>query len=213
MTPRTRTGNRREQIIREATRLFSQGGYRGTSIRAIAAACGVSEAAIYRHFTGKVALYESVIRSKADEHDIAGFLNREGGRGTIEDVLTAVAEHILGFLDTDPELLGLMFNNSVETGPAAAVLFKEVRLPYITYVARELERRASSGEVLKVEPYITSRCFVGMVMDCAMSVGAWNRVGKFEFNAGDVICNNVPIFARGLETKRQPVPNPAEEEG
>jgi AcrR family transcriptional regulator len=198
MTSTARPHNRREQILSEATRLFADKGYQGTSIRGIAGACGISEAAIYRHFENKDRLYEGVIRWKAGQHDIADFLEKMGRGGDIEAVLTRMAEHILSFLETDPELLGLMFNNSVETGPAAAVLFREVRLPYINFLAGELERRMSSGEVREVEPYITSRCFVGMVMDCALSVGVWNKITKFDFVANDVICNNVPIFARGL---------------
>jgi AcrR family transcriptional regulator len=198
---KTRPKNRREQILAAATRLFAEHGYRGASIRTIAAAAGITEAAIYRHFEGKVDLYEAVIRNKAQQHDIEGYLAEKHGEGDIEAVLTVIAEHMLGFLEKDPELLGLMFNNSVESGPVSAVLFHEIRLPYINYLARELEQRVSSGEVRDIDPYITSRCFVGMVMDCALSVGVWNKLTDFDFRANDVICNNVPIFARGLAEK------------
>ena len=201
-----RPANRRLQLLEEATRLFSRNGFDGTSIRAISGACDISEAALYRHFTGKVALYEAVIQRKAEEHDIPQYLSGLARQGDIEAVLTRVAEHVLAFLDKDPELLGLMFNNSVENGPIAAVLFKEVRLPYIEFIARELQERMASGEVREVDPYITGRCFVGMVMDCALSVGVWNKVIDFKFNAKDVICNNVPIFARGLATGTGPNP-------
>lgn len=205
MASSTRPANRREQILREATHLFAENGYQGTSIRSIAQACGISEAAIYRHFDGKQGLYEGAIRWKACEHDIAGFLEaHDHEKDRIETVLTRVAQHILSFLETDPELLGLMFSNSVEHGPAAAVLFREVRLPYIEHLAGELERRMDSREVRPVDPFITARCFVGMVVDCAMSVGAWNRVTQFDFVANDVIRNNVPIFARGLLAKPAP---------
>lgn len=190
---------RREQILHEATHLFAANGYQGTSIRSIADACQITEAAIYRYFDGKEQLYEEVIRWKAKDHDTVRLVESLGHDGTIDDVLRGVAEHILNYLETDPELLGLMFSNSIETGPAAAVLFKEVRLPYINYIASEIERRKQTGEVRNVREFITARCFVGMVMDCAMSVGAWNKVTKFDFNASDVIANNVPIFARGLK--------------
>ena len=65
--------NRREQILSEATRLFAAEGYRATSIRRIAGACGISEAALYRHFHGKDDIYEGVIEWKAGQHDIEGF--------------------------------------------------------------------------------------------------------------------------------------------
>lgn len=192
-----RPTHRRDQILDEATGLFSDKGYNGTSIRLIAKACGISEAAIYRHFDHKIQLYEAVISRKALQHDIAGYLD-EHCRGDIETVLTTIARHILGYIQSDPELLRLMFNNSLENGPVAAVLFKEFRLPYIKFLAGELERRMGAGEIRKVDPYITGRCFVGMVVDCALSAGVWPKITEFKFNADDVVCNNVPIFARGL---------------
>jgi len=194
----TKPKNRREQILREATRLFARHSYTGTSLRVIAKACDITEAAIYRHFESKLALYKAVIQRKADQHDIAAFLEKRGSHGSIEDVLTTVAEHILGLIELDPELLKLMHANSIESEPAATVLFKEVRLPYITYLTRELEWRIAAHKVRKIDPFITSRCFIGMVMDCALSVDTWSKISDFEFNPGDVVCNNVPIFAKGL---------------
>ncbi len=198
MKPAGKPIKRRDQILTEATQLFSRKGYEGTSIRRIATACGISEAAIYRHYDNKVQLYQSVIEFKAAEHDISGYLQAHR-EGDIEAVLTTIAEHILSYIESDPQLLRLMFNNSLEVGPGAAVLFKEFRLPYIKFLAGELEARMSAGEIREVDPYITGRCFVGMVVDCALSAGVWPKITEFKFNAGDVVCNNVPIFARGLQ--------------
>ena len=191
---------RRRQIIGEATSLFAAGGYDGTTIRVIARACGITEAAIYRHFRSKQALYEAAIRAKAAEHDIAAHLARYAGRGGIEDVLRAVAEHVLALAAADPELMRLMSNSSLEQGGVSDVLFSEIRLPYIRFLADELARRVAAGEIREVDPLITARCFVGMVMDCALNIGVWEKLTDVQFQADDVVCNNVPIFARGLET-------------
>ncbi|MBU8871681.1 MAG: hypothetical protein KOO60_12515, partial [Gemmatimonadales bacterium] len=115
-----------------------------------------------------------------------------------EDVLRGISEHILNLVDSDPELIRLMFNNSLESGDLAAILFKEVRLPYIEFLAEELKHRITSNEVRPVDPFITSRCFVGMVMDCALNVSVWTKIQETKFVAHKVVCNNVPIFARGL---------------
>jgi AcrR family transcriptional regulator len=190
---------RRQQILEEATSLFAGHGYDGASIRVIARACGITEAAIYRHFDNKIHLYEEVIRAKAAEHDIAGQLAVAAEQGSVEDVLRAVAEHILDLARRDQELMRLMFNSRLGEGSVADVLFSEIRLPYIRFVADELSRRLAAGEIREVDPLITARCFVGMVMDCALNFGVWEKLTDVEFQAGDVVCNNVPIFARGLE--------------
>ena len=190
--------NRRAQIIDNASQLFAEKGYEGTTMRVLARSCGITEAAIYRHFDNKSDLYEEVIRAKVQSHDLKNLMSANKGKGKVEDILTGISEHILNLVDSDPELIRLMFNNSLESGDMAAILFKEVRLPYIEFLADELKHRIASGEVRPVDPFITSRCFVGMVMDCALNVSVWTKIKDIPFVAKEVVCNNVPIFARGL---------------
>ena len=97
--------NRREQILAAATTLFCRHGYDGTAIRAIAKDCGITEAAIYRHFKGKAHLYEEVIRAKAVQHDIGAKLATLAGTGSVEDVLSGLARQILDLAVQDPELI------------------------------------------------------------------------------------------------------------
>lgn len=195
---RPRVPNRREQILAESAVLFAAGGFAGTSIRLIAKACGITEAAIYRHFEGKVNLYEEVIRAKATQHDIKGHLNQPTDDLNIEQVLTRVAEYVLVLAKQDPELMQLMVSNSREKDPATSVLFKEFRLPLIDYLVMEITARRESGELREVDPVITARCFVGMVVDCALSIGVWEIINRQTIQSSEVIRNNVPIFARGL---------------
>lgn len=110
-----KTNSRRDQILHRATDRFAAGGYAGTSVREIARACGITEAAIYRHFDGKLHLYEEVIRTKAAEHDIVGHLAGKREQGTIRDALEAVSRHVMSLTRKDPGLVRLMFNNSLES--------------------------------------------------------------------------------------------------
>ena len=92
----------------------------------------------------------------------------------------------------------LMLNNSRENDPATAVLFKEIRLPLIDHLVGEIQARVKSGELCEVDPVITARCFVGMVVDCALSIGVWEIINRQSIQSTAVIRNNIPIFARGL---------------
>jgi AcrR family transcriptional regulator len=198
MTGELKTGNRRAEILAQASRLFAENGYEGAAIRLIARASGVTEAAIYRHFDNKAHLYDEVVRAKARQHDIQGYLARFQGRGTLQDVLRRVADHILSLAVTDPELVRLATYSSLDDDQSSTTLFQEIRMPYIEHVRGEIQARIDVGEVRDVDPFITARCFVGMVMDCALSASVWSQVTHSEFNAETVVCNNVPIFARGL---------------
>jgi AcrR family transcriptional regulator len=52
----------RGRIFHEATRLFSEFGYKGTSTRAIAMAAGVKQVMINYYFSSKVLLYEAILK-------------------------------------------------------------------------------------------------------------------------------------------------------
>ena len=114
------------------------------------------------------------------------------------DALIAVSSHVMKLTHEDPALVRLMFNNSLESGDVPTVLFQEIRMPYIEFLTQEFERRMQEGEIMSVEAFLTGRCFVGMVMDCALNVSVWSKINRQKFIAHDVVCNNIPIFARGL---------------
>ncbi len=196
--------SRKDLILEQATLLFSSHGFDGTSMRMIARGSGITEAAIYRHFDNKAQLYEEVIRAKAGCHNITQLCEECPPAEDVEGVLTRIAHHILALAASDPQLMRLMFHNSLEKGAFSALLFKEVRLPYIQFLSEQLKRRVAAGEVREVDPLITSRCFVGMVMDCALNIGVWTKMLDSQFEASDVVCNNVPIFARGLLAESAP---------
>lgn len=65
-----RSDNRLSQILDEAARLFSKGGYHATSIRDVAAAVGMLPGSLYYHFESKedllIAVYEKGVKQISD---------------------------------------------------------------------------------------------------------------------------------------------------
>ncbi len=53
----------RNMIIQTSRKLFMELGYRAVSTRQIADTCGITQPALYHHFSGKTELYVEVIRS------------------------------------------------------------------------------------------------------------------------------------------------------
>lgn len=66
---RLSSDDRRRQLIRSAVDLFSRHGFSGTRTKDIAAACGVSEAILFRHFATKEDLYRAILD---DQHQESG---------------------------------------------------------------------------------------------------------------------------------------------
>ncbi|MFD9488579.1 TetR/AcrR family transcriptional regulator [Streptomyces sp. NPDC059991] len=61
MSTRTDAPTRREQILREAARLFAERGFHGVGVDEIGAAVGISGPGLYRHFAGKDAMLAELL--------------------------------------------------------------------------------------------------------------------------------------------------------
>ena len=57
-----RTGTK-EKILKVASTLFSNNGYKATSVRKIASEVGIRESALYNHFTNKEAIFLEIAQS------------------------------------------------------------------------------------------------------------------------------------------------------
>ncbi|PYE55819.1 TetR/AcrR family transcriptional regulator [Deinococcus yavapaiensis] len=63
--------DRKEQIFRVSARLFSEAGYRATSMRDIAAALDIKAGSLYSHISGKEDILWEIVSRAADEFDAA----------------------------------------------------------------------------------------------------------------------------------------------
>src|SRR6185503_7738922 len=73
-TTRMSGTDRRAQLIDIAIDLFSRRGFAGTTTKEIAAAAGVTEAIIFRHFATKQDLYTAIVESMCSRDETADWL-------------------------------------------------------------------------------------------------------------------------------------------
>ncbi|KRV47808.1 TetR family transcriptional regulator [Wenjunlia vitaminophila] len=101
-----RAGSRREQILREAARLFASRGFHGVGVDEIGAAVGISGPGLYRHFPGKDAMLAELLVG------ISGRLLAEGRRrraaaGDAGDTLDSLVRGHIDFALDDRPLITL----------------------------------------------------------------------------------------------------------
>ena len=83
----------RSLILEAALQLFSKQGYRGTSIREIAEAAGLSTGNVYHHFPDKEALFRTLLDQYWEAIDTPEFpFNKALAAGAFPDDLEALAE-------------------------------------------------------------------------------------------------------------------------
>jgi AcrR family transcriptional regulator len=119
--------------------MFAEGGYAGTSTRAIAGQCGVAEPLIFRHFGSKAGLFDAAIRVPFEEFLAEFALAWERGSRTAEDVdqraglyLTGLYEHLIA----NRKLLLALIRAAQEDGAEVSALMSGASSPLRRYFDR-----------------------------------------------------------------------------
>lgn len=192
--------NRKGQILREATRLFSEDGYDKVTIKDLAYACGITEPALYRHFASKEAIYNSVLDSIEERSCPQQLFDKLGQESSVEAILKGLAQHVLDYFTKNQDLHRLMLFSALQEHSKAKRVYQIIRGSYINFLTTQFDRLYELGYIIRKNNQITARCFVGMVFDCALNTTLWRGYQGKIYNPQEVIANNIPIYVRGLES-------------
>ncbi len=110
----------RERLVRAATRLFADSGYRGASVRDICNQAGANPGAVSYHFGGKRQLYRFVLRQAASV--LAEMGPTTGDSGDFEDATSDAAEalgRVLRRLQSDDTATRLLLRDLADGGSVA----------------------------------------------------------------------------------------------
>jgi TetR/AcrR family transcriptional regulator len=173
---RLSSGDRRQQLIRTAVELFSRHGFSGTRTKDIAAACGVSEAILFRHFATKEDLYRAILddqqqESGADEwmKEMQGFADRRDDAGFIRCLISQVLK---SFRENTAFHRLMMF--AALDGHALADLFHErMGLSVYELLRGYFELRQKEGAFGKCDP--------GVAVLTAVATAKQYASGKYLF--------------------------------
>ncbi|MEU4151233.1 TetR/AcrR family transcriptional regulator [Streptomyces sp. NPDC026659] len=109
MASRTDAPTRRQQILREAARLFAERGFHGVGVDEIGAAVGISGPGLYRHFPGKDAMLAELLVGISGQL-LTGArrrLSEADGRADASAVLDSLIEGHIDFALDDRPLITL----------------------------------------------------------------------------------------------------------
>lgn len=160
---------KRPVIVRAATSLFAERGIEGTSMRDIAGAAGVREAAIYRHFAGKDDLAREIFLSwygwySGKLQDIVS-----GPAGTLDKLREVVRHEFSAVTDHSEAFVYFCENESrfVRNLPPEIVSARRV---FTTFIKAGQAR----GEVGAGSPELLADMLSGAL--CAVAL-TWLRMG------------------------------------
>jgi AcrR family transcriptional regulator len=95
--------SQRDRILEATLALMARGGSHGTSMRAVAAACGINVATLYHYFPGKQDLLQAAIEHRRVA-DLPASPFPEGLAGTVEERLGALLDHLFVDMTRDEDL-------------------------------------------------------------------------------------------------------------
>ena len=155
---------RRSQLLAIAKGLFSEYGFENTTTKAIAAAAGVTEAMIFRHFASKEELYASILDRKADEIGIKTWgteLHTFARCENDEALVFSVMKHILEADRRDPQFKKLMLQATLSGHPLSKITAQRL-LPLHQFLCNYIKKRQRKGAFQQCDPKLAAYAIVGM---------------------------------------------------
>jgi AcrR family transcriptional regulator len=156
---------RRRQIIQQAIRCFADKGFRGTTVRELASRVGITEAALYRYFPSKEALYQAIIDEKIAAPDPIEGVAAAARAGDDRAVFGGLARNFIEAGDTDPSFLRILLYTGLEGHELSAPFFAQRIRRLREFVAGYIAQRSRDGAFRAVDPVLGARAFLGMVID------------------------------------------------
>jgi AcrR family transcriptional regulator len=154
-------------MLKQAQHLFSQHGYHGASIRDIAQACGLSNAALYYHFGNKQNLFFEVLREYIAT--VAQQLRAAGaGEGTCRQRLVRIAQAYAEIiLESQSEMQTWLRDLAQFDREEIQHLLPDARDQIQSTISTVLEEGIAAGEIRPLDTYRVGVLFLGMVSSLA----------------------------------------------
>ena len=184
--------DRREQIVEVATRLFSRGGYRGTTLDDIAAEIGFTKPAIYYWFDSKEAILFEI-------HDriVRGSLERvaqiRANPGRAADQLRQVfSSHVETLLDN--RAANEVFNRfQHELSPPRLRTIRARDAEYESLLREIYAEGVSDGSLCPLDPQVA----VGAMLGAVNSMYRWYRP-RGDLARADVVHQVLSVLEDGV---------------
>jgi AcrR family transcriptional regulator len=198
----------RKQILDASLRLFSQRGFARTSVRDIAQAAGITDAAIYYHFASKRDLFEALFEERGITPAIAGLEQASVAGGAVDagpplEVFTEISLRALDIMERNRDFLRVMFMGAMGQDRTGTDEYRRIVGRWARAGARILREYVDKGQLRPVDVDAAARQLVmlviGAFLDDVMSTrGSGARDGASESLAA-AVRQRVRYLLEGLQ--------------
>ena len=154
---------RQAGLIAAAASLFAAKGFNGTTTKEIAKAAGVSEALVFKHFPTKRALYGAILAEKVTIDELLETVEEAAKKRDDHRVFSLIASFRIR-PDVDSTLLRLLLFSALEGHELCQMFFGKHHRIFYEQLAAYIKTRIAERAFRPVDPLLTARAFVGMVV-------------------------------------------------
>ena len=170
---------RRAQILDAALHVIAEHGFRGASIKRIAARAGLkSPALIYWYFRDKDQLFDALL------HELAPLLDQVTDAEPLVDepperVLALIASAFLDMVHqpVTARLMRVVLSESARHPAVASFFAEHGPLVVLTFLERYLRRQVELGRVQPHDTHASARAFMGMLVVYALGHEVFPALG------------------------------------
>ena len=192
---------RREAIIDTSAPLFARRGYHATGITELCDANDLGKGALYHYIGSKEALLAAIHDRVMDEVMLGADRVAEAG-GTPSEQLARLGEELLDVIHRYPDHVWVFLHEFPALTGDRAAQFRERRESYERRVETVLRAGVESGEFRELDPWLTTRAWLGMHNYTYL----WLKSGG-RLSARDVAKPFAEIFMRGIESAAHTKPD------
>jgi TetR/AcrR family transcriptional regulator len=195
-------GGRRGQILDAALHVMAEHGFRGASIKRIAAHAGLkSPALIYWYFKDKQALFEAMLDQMApflavvtDSEQLLDLPPQQVLPRIVNSFLQTAQQPVIG------RFVRVLLSESARHPSAANFFAERGPLVILRFLERYLARQIELGQLRPHDPRAAARAFMGMLVVYILGREVFVVLGE-GFPQGDLYAREVvSIFLDGLKT-------------
>ena len=185
----------REIIIETSAKLFNQQGYTGVSIRDIAQACGVTNAALYYHFKNKDELFLAVTeRSHATM--MASLNEAAQPTGDVREDLRRLLGRYADMMSRQRQSFQTLWRDLSQLGNARGEkLFGEMRVDILRPLQQLIEAAQAKGDLKPGDSALYARLLHSMVI--ALTHGG--KPGRTTRPTSDKLDVVLDVFLQGVQ--------------
>ena len=194
---------RRQNLIETAIELFSRKGFSGTTTKEIAAAAGVTEAIVFRHFATKKDLYTAILQHRLKDANIEAWLRRAEtlmAQGDDEGLFRFLISQIIEQFREEPRFERLVLFAALE-GQELAVMHNQIAAPIASKFLEYIVQRQQVGAIRQGDP--------GVILLACAGIAKFYAAQKYIYRicepqtSDDVVVDQIlSIVMQGLRGER-----------